>query len=161
MTHVTRWFQLALLAVFAATAGAQGPPPMTAKGCCCVAQGVSWRCSDRTQADCLAAQPNAPTFNTKAEWKKMFADYAAASWKQADTPNHGGWIAEACGSDIDPATGEPRGAPTGCCCIPKAAGGGQDCKAGATHFVCKAECAMFKDGRKPEDCTWAAGACAK
>jgi len=63
---------------------------------------------------------------------------------------------------INPATGQPFGAPTGCCCIPKlhpTADDRFDCKASVTEFDCKAECAELKDGRLPSGCTWAKGAC--
>lgn len=64
---------------------------------------------------------------------------------------------------IDPATGEPPGAPTGCCCYPRAdsPGGTPLCKPGVTEFDCKAECAELKDGRLPSGCTWKAGDCPK
>jgi hypothetical protein len=64
---------------------------------------------------------------------------------------------------IDPATGEPPGAPTGCCCFPKAdspAGAGQICK-NMTEFDCKAECAELREGRLPSGCRWTTGACPK
>jgi hypothetical protein len=146
----------------AATVVSAQPPPVTAKGCCCVVEGVGWKCTEKTQADCLALQPKAPTFPKVADWKKMWDAYVAASEKQASKPSHGGWVAESCGADINPATGEPRGAPAGCCCMPKLNPSGDDrlnCKSGMTHFDCKAECAMFKDGRLPSGCTWTAGTC--
>jgi hypothetical protein len=34
-----------------------------------------------------------------------------------------------------------------------------DCKADWTHFDCKAECSLFKDGRSPSGCTWTEGVC--
>jgi hypothetical protein len=111
---------------------------------------------------CHALQPSAPVFPKIADWKKMWNDYVAASETQATKPSHGGWIAESCGDDINPKTGEPRGAPTGCCCLPKQKPVGDDrfdCKASMTHFDCKAECSFFTDGRKASDCTWAEGAC--
>ena len=64
---------------------------------------------------------------------------------------------------ISPKTGEPPGAPKGCCCFPKLHPTGTDafdCKADMTEFDCKAECASFKDGRLPSGCKWAKGACA-
>jgi hypothetical protein len=62
---------------------------------------------------------------------------------------------------INPATGEPPGAPTGCCCYPKADSPGDKplCKPGVTEFDCKAECAELKDGRLPSGCEWKAGDC--
>ncbi len=152
---------LALCVLFASSAAAQGPPSMSAKGCCCVAAGAAWRCAEKTQADCLANEPAAPIFPKIGDWKKMFDDYVASSWEQARSPTHGGWIAESCGADVSPVTGEPRGAPVGCCCLPKLHPSGDDrfdCKPGTTHFDCKAECWSFKDGRR---CTWTEGTCPK
>jgi hypothetical protein len=62
---------------------------------------------------------------------------------------------------INPATGEPPGAPVGCCCYPKADSPGDKplCKPDVTEFDCKAECAELKDGRLPSGCTWTKGAC--
>jgi hypothetical protein len=63
---------------------------------------------------------------------------------------------------INPATGEPPGAPTGCCCYPKAdsaPGEGQICKPSVTEFDCKAECAELRDGRLPSGCRWTKGDC--
>ena len=64
---------------------------------------------------------------------------------------------------INPATGEPPGAPSGCCCYPKAASPGDKplCKPAVTEFDCKAECAEIKDGRLPSGCTWTKGDCPK
>jgi hypothetical protein len=64
---------------------------------------------------------------------------------------------------IDPATGEPPGAPTGCCCFPKLHPTDTerlDCKPDLTEFDCKAECAQLKDGRLPSGCKWTVGSCA-
>lgn len=64
---------------------------------------------------------------------------------------------------LDPATGEPFGAPKGCCCFPTAdsdPGGKRICKS-FTEFDCKAECAELRDGRLPSGCTWTKGACPK
>ncbi|HSV05674.1 MAG TPA: hypothetical protein VLI07_04130 [Candidatus Binatus sp.] len=163
MTGAGRWAPVALCALLAgATFAPAQPSPMTAKGCCCVVEGVAWRCTEKTQADCLALQPGAPVFPKVADWKKMWDAYVTASEAQANKPSYGGWVAESCGADINPATGEPRGAPTGCCCMPKLHPSGDDrfdCKSSMTNFDCKAECAFFKDGRLPSGCTWAAGAC--
>jgi hypothetical protein len=63
---------------------------------------------------------------------------------------------------INPATGQPPGAPTGCCCLPKlhpTANDRFDCKASVTEFDCKAECAELKDGRLPSGCKWDKGPC--
>lgn len=68
------------------------PPPMVALGCCCVAQGKSHTCSEKSQADCLALQPAAPTFAKIADWKKA----VAASEAQEAKPLQGGWIAGPC-----------------------------------------------------------------
>jgi len=120
MTSPARWVPLALCALLSgATSAPAQPPPMTAKGCCCVVEGPAWRCTEKTQADCLALQPAAPVFPKIADWKKMWDAYVAASEAQANKPSHGGWVAESCGADINPATDESRGAPTGCCCMPK------------------------------------------
>ncbi len=62
---------------------------------------------------------------------------------------------------LDPATGEPYGAPSGCCCFPKADSdpdGRRICKS-FTEFDCKAECAGLRDGRLPSGCAWTTGAC--
>ncbi|MEO8602586.1 MAG: hypothetical protein ABI629_08425 [bacterium] len=63
---------------------------------------------------------------------------------------------------MNPATGEPPDAPTGCCCYPKAdpvAGHDPLCKSDVTEFDCKAECAELKDGREKSGCHWTTGAC--
>lgn len=163
MSRLSVITSLALCVLLAgATLAAAQAPPMTATGCCCVVEGVAWRCAEKTQADCLALQPDARVLPKIADWKKMWDAYVAASEAQANKPAHGGWIAESCGADISPKTGEPRGAPTGCCCMPKLHPSGDDrfdCTPDMTHFDCKAECAMFTDGRLPSGCTWAAGAC--
>ena len=57
---------------------------------------------------------------------------------------------------------QPSGGTQGCCCFPKLHPTGNDrfdCKGSMTEFDCRAECAMFKDGREPSGCTWAVGAC--
>ena len=157
------WVVMALCSLLSSAAFVEAqPPPMTATGCCCVVEGVAYRCTEKTQADCLTLQPKAPVFPKIDDWKKMWNDYVAASEAQASKPSYGGWIAARCGDDINPATGEPRGAPTGCCCIPKLHPSGDDrfdCKASVTHFDCKAECSLFQDGRLPSGCTWTQGAC--
>jgi len=157
------WVVMALCSLLSSAAFVEAqPPPMTATGCCCVVEGVAYRCTEKTQADCLTLQPKAPVFPKIDDWKKMWNDYVAASEAQASKPSYGGWIAAWCGDDINPATGEPRGAPTGCCCIPKLHPSGDDrfdCKASMTHFDCKAECSLLRDGRLPSGCNWTAGAC--
>ena len=78
------------------------------------------------------------------------------SWTAAAAAESGGEPA-----GISPKTGEPPGAPKGCCCFPKlhpTATDAFDCKAGMTQFDCKAECASFKDGREPSGCRWSEGA---
>ncbi len=153
---------LAFCAVLAGAVGVRAQPSMAAKGCCCVTEGIAYRCSEKTQAECLALQPRAPTFPKIGDWKVAWDKFVAASKAQETKPSSGGWIAESCGQAINPATGEPRGAPTGCCCFPPSKPGVKDpsdCKASFTEFDCKAECSMLKDGRLPSGCTWAAGAC--
>ena len=153
---------LAFCAVLAAGASAGAQPAAGAKGCCCVVQGVAYNCSEKTQADCLALQPKAPTFPKVADWKKAWDEFVAASKAQEAKPTNGGWVAESCEGAINPATGEPRGAPAGCCCLPKLKPTDADrfdCKGSMTEFDCKAECSMFKDGRLPSGCRWTAGAC--
>lgn len=76
---------------------------------------------------------------------------------QGDAKGHGA-------AALNPATGEPYGAPAGCCCFPKlepTAESRFDCKADMTEFDCKAECAQLKDGRLPSGCKWTKGACQK
>ncbi len=60
---------------------------------------------------------------------------------------------------MNPATGEPPGAPAGCCCIPKLEAGKFECVAKTTEFDCKAQCAELKDGRLPSGCKWTKGDC--
>jgi len=60
---------------------------------------------------------------------------------------------------MDPKTGEPPGAPVGCCCLPKLQAGAFECVAKTTEFDCKAQCAELKDGRLPSGCKWTVGAC--
>jgi hypothetical protein len=127
---------------------------MTATGCCCVVEGVAYRCSEKTQADCLALQPGAPVFPALDDWRTAWNEYIAASEAQASKPSQGGWIAGSCGVDINPATGG--------CCMPKLHPSDDDrfdCKASMTHFDCKAECASLRDGRLPSGCTWKEGGC--
>jgi hypothetical protein len=75
-----------ILLVGAAVTGAQ-PPPATAKGCCCVVEGVAYRCTEKTQADCVALQPGAPVFAKLDDWRKAWNEYVAASEKQANKPS--------------------------------------------------------------------------
>ena len=58
------------------------------------AKGIAWRCTEKTQADCLAVQPGAPVFPKVADWKKMWDAYVSASEAQDNKPSHGGWVAE-------------------------------------------------------------------
>jgi hypothetical protein len=85
--------------------------------------------------------------------EKAWDEGVAASKAQEAKPMHGGWIGEPC------AQVEAR---PGCCCFPKlhpTATERVDCKPSMTEFDCRAECSMFKDGRLPSGCTWAAGGC--
>jgi len=138
-------YTMLLSGVFSAWAQASGGAP----GCCCLMRGVTFVCGEKTQSECLAILPAAPTFAKIADWKKA----VEASKAQESGPMKGGWIGESC---------EQAEARPGCCCFPKLHPTGSDrfdCKAGMTEFDCRAECAMFKDGREPSGCTWAVGAC--
>lgn len=153
------WLGVCMGVLVAAAAGAQMGQP--GAGCCCVTEGIAYRCSDKTQAECLKLEPQAPKFDTKADWKAAWGKFVAASQAQEARPMSGGWIAESCLEDINPKTGEPKGAPTGCCCFPPAKAGEKPiCKGDMTEFDCKAECSLLKDGRLPSGCTWKTGACA-
>jgi hypothetical protein len=81
--------------VLAGTLRAQ-PAPMTERGCCCVAQGKSYACTEKTQADCLNEQPAAPTFAKTEDWKKAWNEWVRASETQEAKPLRGGWIAGRC-----------------------------------------------------------------
>lgn len=72
------------------------PPPMKAPGCCCAVQGKTYTCTEKTQADCLAEQPSAPTFPKAEDWKKAWNEWMQASEQQEAKPMHGGWIAGPC-----------------------------------------------------------------
>lgn len=144
---------LALGAMLAAAPSVRAQPSAGASGCCCVPSGGAFVCAAKTQADCLALQPAAPSYPKLADWKKAWDDLVAASKAQEAKPLHGGWIAEAC------AQAEAR---PGCCCFPKlhpTATDKFDCKPSMTEFDCRAQCSMFKDGRLPSGCTWAVGGC--
>jgi len=144
---------LAFGATLTALPFVQAQPPMGARGCCCVISGGSYVCASKSQAECLAIQPAAPTFPKMADWKKAWDAGVAASKAQEAKPMHGGWIGEPC------AEAEAR---PGCCCFPKlhpTATERFDCKPNVTEFDCRADCSMFKDGRQPSGCTWAAGGC--
>jgi hypothetical protein len=84
------------LAATLAAASARAQPSMAAKGCCCVAKGTAYTCSEKTQTDCLALQPKMPAFAKHADFKKAWSAYVADSKAQASAPMQGGWIAEAC-----------------------------------------------------------------
>jgi hypothetical protein len=149
------WLGLCGVLVMAGAAGAQMGQP--GAGCCCVTEGIAYRCSDKTQDECMKVQPQAPKFDTKADWKTAWAKFVAASKAEEARPMSGGWIAESCLDDINPKTGEPKGAPTGCCTFPP-----KDdpvAKGDMTEFDCKAECSLLKDGRLPSGCEWNPGAC--
>ena len=64
---------------------------------------------------------------------------------------------------INPVTGQAPGAPTGCCCFPKADSppGKLVCRANQTEFDCKAQCAELRDGREKSGCSWDKGDCPK
>ena len=64
---------------------------------------------------------------------------------------------------INPVTGQPPGAPTGCCCFPKAdsPSGVLTCRPNQTEFDCKAQCAELRDGREKSGCSWDKGDCPK
>ena len=65
---------------------------------------------------------------------------------------------------VNPATGGPANAPSGCCCIPKlhpTSSDAFDCRAHTVQFDCTAQCAQLKDGRDPSGCKWTAGDCPK
>lgn len=156
MAVVTMMWACALLT--SPTPG-RAQPAMNAPGCCCVKEGAAFGCSVQSQADCLARQPKAPTFPKGADWKVAWEKYLAADEAAESEKLSGGWIAEPCTDVLNPKTGEPRGAATGCCCFPPA--DGRVCKADMTDFDCKAECAGLRDGSKPSGCTWAKGACSK
>jgi hypothetical protein len=72
------------------------PPSASARGCCCVAQGKSYSCVEKTQADCLAEQPAIPTFPRSEDWKTAWSDWMMASETQEAKPLRGGWIAGPC-----------------------------------------------------------------
>ena len=106
---------LALWAALAGGTSAWAQPGPGARGGCCVVQGIAYNCSDKTQADCLAIQPAAPTFPKVDDWKKAWDAYIAASKAQEAKPTHGGWIAESCRPDAsgrrEPVTPERGQAP--------------------------------------------------
>jgi hypothetical protein len=144
---------LAFGTTLAAVLVVRAQPAMGANGCCCVPSGGAFVCASKTQAECLAVQPAAPTYPKLADWQKDWDAAVAASKAQEAKPLHGGWIAEPC------AKVEAR---PGCCCFPKlhpTATDKFDCKPSMTEFDCRAQCSMFKDGRLPSGCTWAVGGC--
>lgn len=148
-------------ALLAGAVAAAAEPALGMQGCCCVTQGIAYRCSEKSQADCLAAQPALATFPKMTDWREAWKKFVAASKAQEARPMSGGWIAESCADAINPMTGEPRGAPTGCCCFPADAAAKQPgaCKGSLTEFDCRAECSLLRDGRLPSGCKWTAGAC--
>ena len=140
---------VALAVLLSGALSAWAQPSGGARGCCCLTKGFTFVCAAKTQTDCLAILPAAPTFAKIADWKKA----VDASKAQEAGPMKGGWIGESC---------EKEEARPGCCCFPKLHPTGNDrfdCKGSMTEFDCRAECAMFKDGREPSGCTWAAGTC--
>jgi hypothetical protein len=88
--------RLTVATLLAVVAPAWAQVQAVSKGCCCVAQGKAYTCSEMTQADCLARQPAAPTFPKMADWKKAWSDAVAASEVAEAGPLRGGWIAGAC-----------------------------------------------------------------
>ncbi len=82
--------------VFVATGVRAQPAPMGTRGCCCVVRGESYTCTEKTQADCLAEQPGAPTYPKHEDWKKAWEAGVKASQAQAARPSRGGWIAGPC-----------------------------------------------------------------
>ena len=140
---------VALAVLLSGAFSAWAQPSGGTQGCCCLTKGLTFVCAAKTQTECLAILPAAPTFAKIADWKKA----VDASKAQEAKPMHGGWIGEPC------AQVEAR---PGCCCFPKphpTATERVDCKPSMTEFDCRAECSMFKDGRLPSGCTWAAGGC--
>jgi len=140
---------VACAAVLAGAFWASAQPSGGARGCCCLVQGGSYVCGEKTQAECLAIQPAAPTFPKTADWKKAWDDFVAASKAQEAKPMQGGWIGESC---------EKAEARSGCCCFPTG-GDHPDCKNGMSEFDCKAQCAQLRVGRLPSGCTWTVGTC--
>jgi hypothetical protein len=107
---------LAFGTTLAAVRVVRAQPAMGANGCCCVPSGGAFVCASKTQAECLAVQPAAPSYPKLADWKKAWDDLVAASKAQEAKPLHGGWIAEACaqaeaGGAASAGGGAPRGAP--------------------------------------------------
>ena len=140
---------VALAVLLSGAFSAWAQPSGGTQGCCCLTKGLTFVCAAKTQTECLAILPAAPTFAKIADWKKA----VEASKAQAARPMKAGWIGESC---------EKAEARPGCCCFPKlhpTQSNRFDCKSGMTEFDCRAECAMFKDGREPSGCTWAAGTC--
>ncbi len=156
MTRVSRavvTMSVTFCLLLAGAASARAQPVMGAPGCCCVAQGGSYACAEKSQADCLKLQPAAPTYPKLADWKKAWDAAVAASKAQEAKPLQGGWFAESC---------EKSEARSGCCCFPKATPTAKDpvdCKKVMSEFDCKAECSMLRDGREPSGCSWTVGAC--
>lgn len=91
-----RAIAVALAATLASAKSASAEPAVGAPGCCCVAQGESYTCSEKTQANCLALQPAAPTYARTEDFRKAWNEAVAASQAQAARPSRGGWIAGAC-----------------------------------------------------------------
>jgi len=87
-----------LVAMLTLAGGAAGqPPPMSAKGCCCAVQGKTYTCSEKTQGDCMAEQPEAPMYPKMESWKKAYDEAVKASETQEEAKGlRGGWIAGPC-----------------------------------------------------------------
>jgi len=86
---------LTVLAAAPGTPRAQ-PAPGDTRGCCCVTRGASYTCTEKTQTECLADQPDAPSFPKLRDWKKAWSAAMKASETQVAKPLQGGWIADAC-----------------------------------------------------------------
>jgi hypothetical protein len=94
-TRLATLASTAALLVLSGIAAAQ-PPAMNARGCCCAVQAKTYTCTEKTQADCLAEQPQAPTYPKMDDWKKAWNDAVKTSEAQAAKPMRGGWIAGPC-----------------------------------------------------------------
>jgi hypothetical protein len=132
------------------------PAPMNEAGCCCVAAKVGFGCSVQSQAECMKLQPQAPVFKKMGDWREAWNKYIAADEAAEQQKLTGGWIAESCSDALNPKTGEPKGAPMGCCTFPP---GVSSVLKTMTEFDCKAECSTLKEGTRPSGCTWAKGDC--
>ena len=92
MSYRTGMTVLALAALFAGPRSGWAQPSLKSPGCCCLPKGDTFACSEKTQADCLALEPAAPTFAKVEDWDQA----VAASKAQEKKPMRGGWIAGPC-----------------------------------------------------------------